>query len=358
MRVLTCACILVLTFTTVGTSEIKYTLTDLGVYDAVESYGINLNENGQVVGWQYDATGNASAFYYSNGQMTNMGNLGGNNSYAFGLNDYGVAVGSSETTNGYLHAMVYQNGQVTDLGTMGKNISEACGINNAGTIVGYTADSNTSYDSWRSFIRENGQMIDLNTLIDPGSGWILNDAWGINEAGQITGQGTLNGVAHAYMYYNGIVTDLGSQGGSAAYGMTINQLGQVVGAAYNPDDQAMAFVWNAVNGMQTLGDFGGTWSTAFSINNLGQIVGEADDAQGGYRAFLYEDDTLIDLNSLIDPQNGWYLQDAEDINDQGQITGIGVINGTPHAFLLTPIPEPATAGLFLLTILGLRRKQF
>ena len=180
MRVLTCACILVLTFTTVGTSEIKYTLTDLGVYDAVESYGINLNENGQVVGWLYNAAGNYNAFYYDNGQMTNMGNLGGNNSYAFGLNDYGVAVGSSETTNGYLHAMVYQNGQVTDLGTMGKNISEACGINNAGTIVGYTADSNTSYDSWRAFIRENGQMIDLNTLIDPGSGWILNDAWGIN----------------------------------------------------------------------------------------------------------------------------------------------------------------------------------
>jgi probable HAF family extracellular repeat protein len=42
-------------------------------------------------------------------------------------------------------------------------------------------------------------MIDLNSLIDPLSGWELSDAADINEAGQITGQGLIGGEYHAYL---------------------------------------------------------------------------------------------------------------------------------------------------------------
>jgi hypothetical protein len=42
-------------------------------------------------------------------------------------------------------------------------------------------------------------MVDLNTLIDPLSGWELSDAADINSAGQITGQGLINHEYHAYL---------------------------------------------------------------------------------------------------------------------------------------------------------------
>jgi len=42
-------------------------------------------------------------------------------------------------------------------------------------------------------------MIDLNTLIDPLSGWELLDGSDINDAGQITGQGLINDEYHAYL---------------------------------------------------------------------------------------------------------------------------------------------------------------
>ena len=42
-------------------------------------------------------------------------------------------------------------------------------------------------------------MVDLNTLIDPLSGWELLDASDINDAGQITGQGLIGGQYHAYL---------------------------------------------------------------------------------------------------------------------------------------------------------------
>ena len=42
-------------------------------------------------------------------------------------------------------------------------------------------------------------MLDLNTLIDPASGWVLNQARGINDSGQIAGFGTIGGQTHAFL---------------------------------------------------------------------------------------------------------------------------------------------------------------
>ena len=42
-------------------------------------------------------------------------------------------------------------------------------------------------------------MIDLNTRIDPQSGWTLEVAKGINDAGEIVGNGSHNGDYHAFL---------------------------------------------------------------------------------------------------------------------------------------------------------------
>lgn len=42
-------------------------------------------------------------------------------------------------------------------------------------------------------------VTDLNELIDPASGWILNNATGINESSQIIGRGMINGENHAFL---------------------------------------------------------------------------------------------------------------------------------------------------------------
>jgi probable HAF family extracellular repeat protein len=45
---------------------------------------------------------------------------------------------------------------------------------------------------------------------------------------------------------------------------------------------------------------------------------------------------MKDLNNMILSNSGWVLALAIWINDSGQITGYGTINGENHAFLLTP----------------------
>ncbi len=61
---------------------------------------------------------------------------------------------------------------------------------------------------------------------------------------------------------------------------------------------------------------------------------------------------MTDLNTLIPPNSGWILTEARGINDAGQITGTGTINGETHAFLLTPVPSDSTPPVITPTITG------
>lgn len=70
---------------------------------------------------------------------------------------------------------------------------------------------------------------------------------------------------------------------------------------------------------------------------------------------------MTDLNTLLDGSGaGWTLNWANDINDLGQIVGIGTIGGQTHAFLLTPEPSACAMLIGGLGLLGLivRRRRF
>lgn len=82
-------------------------------------------------------------------------------------------------------------------------------------------------------------------------------------------------------------------------------------------------------------------SYASAINAKMQVVGDSSPACGDFddvaRAFLWEDGSIFDLNSLIPPASVLYLQHTYAINDSGEIAGTGVdASGNDHAFL--PIP--------------------
>jgi probable HAF family extracellular repeat protein len=108
------------------------------------------------------------------------------------VSDTGLIVGSSMVSTGYLHAFLYDDA-MRDLGTLGGTVSAAYGINSLGHAIGLSFDGQGRQ---RAFVWHDGVMYDLNSLIDPASGWTLEAAYGINELGQIVGTGR-NGAKHS-----------------------------------------------------------------------------------------------------------------------------------------------------------------
>ena len=90
--------------------------------------------------------------------------------------------------------------EVIDLGTLGGRGSQAYSINDAGQIVGLAKNTEGSHAPTLFDPTGAGNNIDLNTLIDPASGWTLKEAHDINNSNWIVGQG-LNpqGEYHAFL---------------------------------------------------------------------------------------------------------------------------------------------------------------
>ena len=190
-------------------------------------------------------------------------------------------------------------------------------------------------------------MIDLGTL-----GGTIGTPNAMNNRGQVVGLSNLAGdlVHHPFLWDGEKMTDLGTFGGDFGQANWINEAGDIVGFAYNNDKALLAFLWK--DGVLTnLGTVEGeTCSSALGINSKRQVVGvsaktctfTAEDRH----AFLWENDHMIDLNIFLPPSADLQqLTDAYNINDRGEIVGLGVPPGCGdefacgHVFVLIPCDE-------------------
>lgn len=373
-----------------------YTITNLGTL-GIYSQANGLSANGTAVGYSTLTDGSTNNAFLTppSGAIQDLGTLSGmagTNSAATGIATGAVTqvVGYSDTGVGATqHAFLYtaggvggpaDNPQMRDLGTLsgvGTDFSLGFGVNALGQVVGVSVNSGGEDHAFRTGpnLNINGATDDLGTL-----GGINSSATSINAAGQVVGNAALNlDVTHAFRTApNASITaasDLGTLGGINSNALGINASGQVVGqsdlASADPNAVSRhAFVWTqgattgAAGNMQMtdLGSLGGD-STANGINDAGSIVGFSFLADGTmFDAFLYRNNQMVDLNSLIDPASGWVLQNATAINNNGQIAGYGLFNGQTRAFLLNAAPEPSAPcvlaiGLGALGLLAARKRR-
>ncbi|HEV2394547.1 MAG TPA: hypothetical protein VG146_19525 [Verrucomicrobiae bacterium] len=149
---------------------------------------------------------------------------------------------------------------ISDLGTLGGAQSSANAINNLGQIVGRADLANNNAVLAHAFVYSNGIMTDLSVLgtYNTGQGTTSSSAaYGINNKGEIVGQSsTTNGVLHAFLFSQGQMSDLGVLPGSQqSKAHAINDSSQVVGWTLGPGTQR-AFLYE--NGSLTdLGTLGG-----------------------------------------------------------------------------------------------------
>ena len=168
-------------------------MTDLGPRGAVQASAIAINNSGQIIGGYYLTSGAVGEFLITNGKMTTLPVPTGSYAVsAFAINDIGDIVGTMFFNSGAPpHAAKFISGAWTDLGGIsGAAASRATGINLSGQVIGTSFFPQTQYHPPKPgkhvpFISTSSGLVNLNTLIQTGTGFTLTDAIGINDSGHI-----------------------------------------------------------------------------------------------------------------------------------------------------------------------------
>lgn len=185
-------------------------MVDLGGLGGTFGAPLFMNNHGQIVGVS-NLPGDQTfhPFLWNRGTLHDLGTLGGYTGIAFWVNDAGIAVGYADlppTPSGCKgldcvhHAFVWKDGLMRDLGTLGSDqCSRALSINLKGQVVGATSPCHREFA--HAFLWEKrGAMIDLNTLVLGASQLTVREADYISDRGEIAGRAVLpNGDVHAVL---------------------------------------------------------------------------------------------------------------------------------------------------------------
>lgn len=354
-----------------ASAQTVYSITDLGTFGGTFGCAMSLNQKASAEVMETTPAGNMNAGLWVEGLKIDFGTFGGPNSSENwgGINDRGEVVGFAETStpapNGedfcfFGTKMIclpfhWAGGKMTALPTLGGNNGWANAVNNRGQVAG--AAENTAPDpscppfqSVRPVVWEEREARELPTFPGDPDG----NANAINNRGQVVGgsgswcsTGNLGPrMDHALLWENGTVIHLPSLGGAMNnVAVAINNQGQVVGQSDLSGDTILhAVLWE--NGVaRDLGALpGDVGAFGSGINHKGQVVGTSFDTNFNLHAFIWADGTMIELSTLFPANSDLYPTMANEINSQGQISGMATVTSGPHAgdvhaFLATPVDE-------------------
>ncbi len=243
--------------------------------------------------------------------------------------------------------------------------ADPLGTNQAGDLVGSTTREGS--DQPFAFQYSHGKFSLLSEE--------HSKAFAINNAGDVAGQNAEN----LALWRKQKAIPLGGCCGGIA--RAINSRGEIVGQVNDKEGRYSAFQWDAAHGLRSIAPPEAARSTALAINEAGHvllqsftpnavflrqngkltparlstdmasqplalnncdiIVGEFGVASDFNHAFIWDQQNgFRDLNKLSDVGSEWILETALDINDSGEIIGIGDRGSNQDVgYLLVPQQE-------------------
>jgi probable HAF family extracellular repeat protein len=333
-------------------------MTDLGALSGKNNSAAgSINSHGWVTGQSSTSVIDPNlgipefrAVLWRKDKITDLGTLpGGTEALGIYVNDGDQVVGFSDNgipdpfssvfflTGTQIHTFLWKNGAMQDIGTLGgpdAGPGANCGVLPPDQIVGasYTGfkpNPGTGLPTLDPFLWRDGVMTDLGTL-----GGTIGNAQCANSHGQIIGNSDLFGDlrTHAFLWQDGAMQDLGTLGGDNSVAVWLNETGEVAGYADLSDQTHHPVLWKQGK-IRDLGTVeGDPCGRAQSENARGQVVGGTSDCSFFLHAFLWEDGgPMLDLNRLIPAGSGLELTFALNINDRGEILAKSIPDGVnPH----------------------------
>ena len=330
----------------------KYQVTDLG-----QDYTpISFNESGQVVLIQHESGQEPpeTLYLWDKGQISQI----------YPTNEWfgDININNSGTIAGLIHKPYEgtQNSFKKEWGNLDITPSVLFwDINDSGQIVKVSSHPTTN-ESQTHLINPDGSLSDCSNSVDTFTFGVA-----VNNLGQVTGAAGDDNNSSGFVWdpFSGKRYLSPLNGDIRALGFDINIHGQVVGYSATSMDPLWVenWDWNLVlwdeNG--TINDLGCKFHphrTEPSLNDLGQIVGDFKlPGDSDFNPYFWDKESGFvaaqDLD-LLEDGSSWTITSLETINNLGQI--IGTANG--HAVLLTPAPEPATLALLLVGMVFIRRR--
>jgi probable HAF family extracellular repeat protein len=161
------------------------------------------------------------------------------------------------------------------------------------------------------------------TLDDPfASGSFGTVAYGINDAGQVTGWFTdSSNVVHAFVYDAGAWTTIDNNplngGGGETQGFGINNAGRIVGAIFDPLGHNALYDGTSWTVLPNHPDDTHNNTTYTGIDNSGLLSGIYESSTG-FQSFTYDGSTFTTLNN---PYTSVSLTVANGLNNTGEVAG-------------------------------------
>jgi predicted thioesterase len=161
-----------------------------GINDKGQIAGLSTNALGQQHAYRVDPRSDGTGF-----DVTDIVPLDGAAGLgrACAINAAG-RVGGNSSDGSAIRAFVSDGGPSVNVDTFGSvqsTVESMSGSFSVGWFIGALGP--------RAFVHTNADgSADLNDLLTPGTGWILQQAFAVNKVGQIAGIGTLNGVRRAF----------------------------------------------------------------------------------------------------------------------------------------------------------------
>lgn len=356
----------------VASAQTRYTVTEIKPINGGNySQAFSVNDSGLIGGQSTitDATQRA-VIWIKGWRAPILIGPAGVNSGTYGINARGHAEVQSEIpeqdpneenfcgygTDRKCLPFLWQNNELKPLRLLGGNNGSVGGINSRGEISGWaeTAAMDPECAAPQKFDFEAvvwgpkpGELRRLRPL----SGDTVSMSIWINDKGQAVGTSgscadtgllPLGHGAHAVLWEaDGSPLNIGMLDPTQEFGgiaLSINNRGQVVGGANQPDGSFRPFLWSRHAGVRMLDLLpGAVGGGASAINDRGDAIGQSFDADGMPSPVIWQGGgEAKNLNDLA-PDSPLYLLWPTTINSRGEISGFGATaDGDVHGFLATP----------------------